>query len=325
MGASIVSDGVFVGIDVSKAHLDLAVHECQDEEQYDNNKAGVQRLVRHVRKLGAQLVVLEATGGYELLVALELHEAGVPVAIVNPRQVRDFAKAAGVLAKTDRIDAHVLAHFACVMRPPQRGVPDRAMLEIRELVGRRDDLMRMVVAEKNHRGMATKATLEMIDNHLGLLDAQIKALDKLIDQHMRQCPLWVERAELLQSVPGIGPGATRALCVYLPELGDLDRKQIAALVGVAPFNRDSGKYKGKRKIKGGRAPVRSALYMCVMCCIRHNPVIKAHYKHLVEGEHKLRKVAIIACVRKLLSILNAMVKSATVWTPRLASPACDAA
>jgi transposase len=312
---------VFVGIDVSKEHLDLAVHECKDRERFENTRTGVARLVRRVRKLRPELVVFEATGGYELMAVLALHGAGLPVAIVNPRQVRDFAKACGVLAKTDPIDAGVLARFASAVKPPQRDLPDEALLELRGLVARREDLMQMIVAEKNHREMASETAMKMIADHLVLLAAQVAELEKLIDDLIRKTPLWLERAELLQSVPGVGPGASRVLCAYLPELGQLDRRQIAALAGVAPYNRDSGKFAGQRKIGGGRAPVRSALYMCVMCCIRHNPVIRAHYLHLVEGKHKLKKVAIIACVRKLLSILNAMVSNGTRWDPRLAAPA----
>ena len=307
-----MSQTLNVGIDVSKLKLDVAVYEQSDERDFENNPQGIKKLVGYLSKLAPELIVLESTGGYESAAALALHDAGLPVSVVNPRQVRDHAKARNMLAKTDKIDARILADFAAVIKPPQRGVPDVELLALRELVTRREQLVTMTVAEHNRLEHASPNMAKQLNKHIKWLNKQISALDEQIDQTLRQSPLWVERAEVLETFKGVGKGVSRTLCTYLPELGKLTGKQISALVGVAPFNRDSGKFRGQRRIWGGRAAVRSALYMSAMCCIVHNPVIREFYQRL-RAKGKLGKVALVACMRKILVILNAMVRDGAPW------------
>ncbi len=309
-----MSQTLNVGIDVSKRQLDVAVHEQSGVRAFDNDARGIKQLVAHLTKLAPELVVLEATGGYELAAALALHDGQVPVAVVNPRQVRDFAKANNILAKTDRIDAGILAHFAGVIKPPQRGVPNAELLPLRELVTRRRQLVDMMVAERNRLEHASSQMAKDVKKHLSWLERQIAALDDKTSEALRESPLWQERSKLLRTFNGVGPGVTQTMCVHLPELGQLNGKQIAALVGVAPFNCDSGKYRGQRRIWGGRSVVRSALYMSALCCIRHNPVIGDFYRRL-QAAGKPGKVALVACMRKILIILNAMVRDGKPWSP----------
>ena len=303
----------FVGIDVSKARLDIAVRPSGQSESVVNDKAGIEALVKTLGEIKPTLIVLEATGGVERELTRALASAELAVAVVNPRQVRDFAKATGQLAKTDTIDAMVLARFAQAVRPAVRALPDQVTLDLRALIARRRQLTEMIVAENNHLSRASKTVRKQITAHIGFLEAQLGRLDKDLDQSIRQSPIWCENQDLLKSVPGIGPVVSLTLLAELPELGQLNRKQIAALVGVAPFNRDSGKLKGRRAIWGGRATVRAALYMAALVASRRNPVIRDFYKRL-RHRGKAPKLALVACMRKLLAVVNSMIKHKTQWS-----------
>ena len=304
---------IFVGIDVSKAQLDVAIRPTGEKESFANDKAGIKALVKRLAKIEPTLIVLEATGGYERQVTRALVSADLPVVVVNPRQVRDFAKATGQLAKTDSIDAGVLAHFAEVIRPELRPLPDVVTLELRALTARRRQILEMIAAENNRLAMTSKAVAKRIEAHIRWLEQELERANQELDRAIEQSPIWKENDELLRSAKGIGPVTSRTLLAELPELGTLDRKQISALVGVAPFNRDSGSLKGRRSIWGGRAPVRCALYMATLVATRRNPVIRDFYKRLT-AKGKLFKVALVACMRKLLTILNSMIKHKTRWS-----------
>ena len=306
---------LFVGIDVSKDHLDVAVHGRDDSPQFNNDPGGIDRLVQWLETLAPALVVLEATGGFEMPAACALGGAGLPVAVVNPRQVRDFAKASGKLAKTDALDAAVLAQFAAAVEPPVRPLPDPQLQELKALVARRRQIVEMITAEGNRLGTALPVVRKQIEKHLAWLKKELKKLDEDSDRTVRSSPLWLEKGRVVASAPGVGPVVTRTLLAELPELGTLNRKQIAALAGLAPFNRDSGRFRGQRSCWGGRATVRTALYMATLSAIRHNPVIGAFHGRLI-GLGKPPKVAITACMRKFLVILNAMVKNNTPWQPQ---------
>ena len=303
----------FVGIDVSKARLDVAVRRSGASESFLNDAAGIKELVKRLAEIQATLIVLGATGGVERGVTRALASAALPVVVVNPRQVRDFAKATGQLAKTDHIDAVVLARFAEAVRPAVRPLPDEITLELRALIARRRQITEMIVAENHRLGGASKAVKKRIDAHLRWLEAELDRADKDLDQSIRHSPMWQENQDLLRTVPGIGPVISRSLIAELPELGKLNRKQIAALVGVAPLNRDSGTLRGRRSIWGGRAAVRAVLYMAALVASRHNGVIRAFYQRL-RSAGKAPKVALVACMRKLLTILNAMIKHKTRWS-----------
>lgn len=309
---------VYVGVDVSKARLDVVVRPLGDVWEFPNDAAGIAALVTRLQTLSPRLVVMEATGSYHELVAAALASAGVPLAVVNPRQVRDFARATGKLAKTDRLDAGVLAHFAEAVHPEPRPLPDEHQRTLGALIARRRQLIDMLTAEKNRLHTAHGDIKKAIEQHVTWLTNAIKDLDKDISQSIRNTPIWREKDDLLQSVPGVGPVASATLMSDLPELGTLNRRQIAALVGLAPLNRDSGTLHGKRTVWGGRADIRSCLYMCAMTGIRFNPVIKAFYTRLLNAGKK-RKVALTACMRKLLVILNSIVRNATPWQQRCAS------
>lgn len=304
---------IFVGIDVSKARLDVAMRPTGERESVANDKAGIKALVKRLAEIQPAWIVLEATGGLERQVTYALVSADLPVVVVNPRQVRDFAKATGQLAKTDTIDAWVLAHFAQAVRPALRPLPDAVTLEFRALIARRRQITEMIVAERNRLGTASKAVRKRIEAHILWLEAELDRAEKDLDQSIRQSPIWQENQDLLRSVPGIGPVISRTLLAELPELGKLNRQQIAALVGIAPLNRDSGTFKGRRGIWGGRATVRAALYMAALVASRRNAVIRTFYKRLRNGG-KAPKVALVACMRKLLTILNAMIKHKTRWS-----------
>lgn len=304
---------IFVGIDVSKAQLDVAIRPTGEKESVANDKAGIKALVKRLAKIEPTLIVLEATGGYERQVTRALVSADLPVVVVNPRQVRDFAKATGELAKTDSIDAAVLAHFAEVIRPEMRPLPDVVTLELRSLTARRRQILEMIAAENNRLAMTSKAVAKRIDAHIRWLEQELERANQELDRAIEQSPIWKENDELLRSAKGIGPVTSRTLLAELPELGTLNRKQISALVGVAPFNRDSGSLKGRRSIWGGRAPVRCALYMATLVATRCNPVIRDFYNRLT-AKGKLFKVALVACMRKLLTILNSMIKHKTRWS-----------
>jgi len=304
---------IFVGIDVCKAQLDVAIRPSGEEESFANDKVGIKALVKRLAKIGPTLIVLEATGGYERQVTRALVSADLPVVVVNPRQVRDFAKATGQLAKTDSIDAAVLAHFAEVIRPELRPLPDVVTLELRALTTRRRQILEMIAAENNRLAMTSKAVRKHIDAHVHWLEQGLERVEKDLDRSIKQSPIWKENDELLRSAKGIGPVTSHTLLAELPELGTLNRKQISALVGVAPFNRDSGSLKGRRSIWGGRAPVRCALYMATLVATRRNPVIRDFYKRL-KAKGKPFKVALVACMRRLLTILNSMIKHKTYWS-----------
>jgi len=305
---------VYVGIDVAKATLDVAVHPTGARWTTTHTEREVAGLVTRLTPLQPALVVLEATGGLEGPLAGALAAAGLPVVVVNPRQVRDFAKATGTLAKTDALDAAVLAHFAAAVRPTPRPLPDAATQALAALVTRRRQLVEMLTAERNRLGSAPRALRAEIQAHITWLQRRLGRLDDDLHEAIRTSPVWRAQDDLLQSVPGVGPVLARTLLASLPELGRLDRKAIAALVGVAPLNRDSGTFRGRRMIWGGRAGVRAVLYMGTLVAVRHNPVLRAFYQRL-RGVGKLPKVALTACMRKLLTILNAMLKQQTRWNP----------
>jgi transposase len=311
----------FIGIDVSKKTLDVAARGAQLKlATIANDESGHAALVQALRELDVSLVVLEATGGYEVAVAAALAAEKIPVAVVNPRQVRDFAKGVGKLAKTDRIDAGVLAHFGEVVRPTQQPLPSEQQLQLAALVTRRRQFVDMRSMEKNRRALAqngTSVVRDSIADHIEYLDQRIAELDDDIDGLIKSSTLWRANDELLGGVQGIGDVTSRTLAALLPELGRLNRRQAAALVGLAPFPRDSGEAKGRRMIVGGRAPVRAVLYMATVSAITHNSVIARHYTRLLAAGKK-EKVALVACMRKLLTILNAMVRDRAPWNPRLA-------
>lgn len=308
----------FVGIDVSKKSLDIAVRPSGQHWRLSNTAEDIATLVGQLQQLAPSLIVLEATGGYELAVTAALLAAGLPVAVVNPRQVRDFAKSLGKLAKTDRIDAAVLARFAEAVRPEVRPLPDEQTQQLQGLLVRRRQLIEMLVAEKNRLPLAASAVQPRVEAHITWLEDELEELDGDLKERLHASPAWREKEDLLRSVKGVGPVATMTFLAELPELGLLNRKQIAALVGVAPYNCDSGQMHGKRAIWGGRAAVRNALYMATLSASQHNPIIQVHYQRLLAAG-KQKKVALIACMRKLLTILNAMLRTRKSWQPQLAA------
>jgi transposase len=310
-----MSSQCFVGIDVAKAQLDIALRPLGERWAVTNDDTGITALVRRLQELVPQLIVLEATGGYQRAVVAALATAGLPVVVVNPRQARDFAKATGQLAKTDALDARALAHFAEAIRPAPRPLPDTQTEELRALLARRRHLVGMRTAEQNRLGSAPRRLQADIQVHITWLNERLAALDDDLDTTLRTSPVWREREDLLRSVPGIGPVCTRTLLLDLPELGTLSRQRLATLVGVAPLNRDSGTLRGSRTIWGGRAHVRTALYMSTLVAVRYNPVLKTFYERL-RAAGKAAKVALTACMRKLLTILHAMVKHHTPWQPQ---------
>jgi transposase len=310
---------VFVGIDVSKATLDLAVRPTGETWQVPNDPAGMPELVSRLRQEQPTLIVLEATGGFEHTVVAALATAGLPVVVANPRQVHDFGKATGQLAKTDRIDAALLALFAERVRPEVRPLPDTATEALSALLTRRRQLLEMLTAERNRLGFARAPQIQRgLQQHIRWLERQLAGVDTDLGQTIEATPVWRATEDLLRSVPGIGPIVSRTLIGALPELGRLNRKQIAALVGVAPHARDSGTLRGHRMVWGGRAPVRAVLYMGALVATRHNPVIRVFYQRL-RSAGKPAKVALTACMRKLLVLLNAMVRDQTPWSPAMAT------
>lgn len=310
--------GVFVGIDVSKDTLDVCVLPSEQTIHTSTSAKDTQTLQGRLRRLRPALIVLEATGGYGTTLAAELQDAGLPVAVVNPRQVRAFARALGVLAKTDRVDAQVLATFAQKIEPPARPVGDQNARHIKALVARRRQLVALRTAERNRLARAEVAAVRTsIRQVLETIDQQLSDADHGIHDAIMASPLWLEKATLLTTVPGLGSVTASALLAELPELGLLTRRQIAALVGVAPINRDSGTLRGHRAIGGGRTAVRNALYMATLVATRWNPVIRAYYLRLCTSGKK-KMVALIAAMHKLLTILNAMLKHQQAWRPKTA-------
>ena len=312
-------ESVYAGIDVSKDRLDMAIRPSGTVRTVAYDTAGIQDLVSELQLLEPSVVVLESTGGLELFLAGALAAASLPVVVVNPRQVRDFAKATGRLAKTDVLDAQVLAHFAEAVRPEVRPLPDPDTQELHSLTARRTQVMEMLVAEKNRLGRASRAVAPRIRAHIHWLEQELEDLDQGLQQTLRRSSVWREQDDLLRSVPGVGPQLSVALLSDLPELGKLGRRQIAALVGVAPMNRDSGTMRGRRTVSGGRARVRAVLYMGALVASRHNPVIRSFYLRLLAAG-KPKKLALTACMRKLLTILNGMVKSGQRWNPQAINP-----
>ena len=303
---------VFVGIDVSKAQLDVALRPTEDHWHVSNDEVGILGLVERLQAVQPTLIVLEATGGLEVPVAGALAEAGLPVVVVNPRHARDFAKATGRLAKTDPLDAQGLAHFAEAVRPTPRPLPDAQAQALSALLTRRRQLVQMLTAERRRLQTAPQPIRADIQAHIAWLERRLVRTDADLAAGIRSSPLWRTKDEILQSTPGVGPVLSRTLVAELPELGLLNRQEIAALIGVAPLNRDSGPVRGKRAVWGGRAHVRAVLYMSTLAAVRHNSVLKAFYERL-RAVGKAPKVALTACMRKLLTILNAMLKHQTPW------------
>ncbi len=305
-------DKVYIGIDVSKDSLDVAVYASDKQWRYSNDPVGIASLCKMLVKLGPTLVVFEATGGYELPLYVALGEAGLPAALVNPRQIRDFARSMGKLAKTDAIDARVIAQFANAapdLKP--KPIPDTQVLK--KIFTRHNQLVEMITMESNRLKGADQDLKEGIESHIAWLKRELDDVDGKLRSHVEQDPVYREKDSLLQSTPGVGPTVSAALVAELPELGSLNRRQIAALVGVAPLNRDSGMHRGKRIVWGGRGRVRAALYMATLTATRFNPVIRSFYTRLLAAG-KAKKVALTACMRKLLTILNAMLKHHTGWS-----------
>lgn len=303
----------FIGIDVAQDRLDVHVRPSDEAFAVARDGEGLGALVERLGALGPRLVVLEATGGFEVIVAAALAAARLPLAVVNPRQIRDFARSIGQLAKTDALDAKAIARFAEAVQPEPRPVPDEQARALGELVQRRRQVIEMMVAERNRRRQLTaRRLIKGIDRLLAVLQKELSEIERDLDDSIRGTPAWRERDELLKSVPCIGPVVARSLIADLPELGQLDRRQIAALVGVAPLNRDSGKMRGKRTVWGGRAKVRAVLYMAALVGSRRNPVLKAFYQRLLRAG-KAKKLALTAVMRKLLTILNAMVRDNKRW------------
>jgi transposase len=309
---------VFVGIDVAKADLAVAVRPQTEAWIVPNDDKGIQDLVARVRAIAPTLLVLEATGGYERPLVAALAAASLPLVVANPRQVRDFARATGQLAKTDSIDASILALFAERVRPEPRPLSDDATQALDALLTRRRQLLEMLVAERNRLTHARPAIRRDIAQHVRWLERRLRDVDTDLDQAIQTSPVWRAKENLLRSAPGVGPVLSRTLIGDLPELGTLNRKQIAALVGVAPLARDSGTLKGKRLVWGGRAPVRAVLYMAALVATRRNPIIRRFYQRLL-ATGKPKKLALTACMRKRLTILNAMMRTQTTWRQPVSS------
>ncbi len=302
----------FVGIDVSKGSLDVAAYSGKKQYRFSNDDVGIAQMVTVLRELSPKLVVMESTGGFETRAAYALAKASIPCSVVNPREVRDFARATKKLAKTDRIDAAVLAHFAAAIKPEPRALSAEQEQDLEALLARRRQIVEALTAEKNRLHTAAKAVVGLISEHIEFLENQLKKIDSDLRGRIEESPVQRQKYEILQSVPGVGPNLASTLIIDLPELGTLSRKQAAALSGVAPFNRDSGTMRGKRAIWGGRPRVRAVLYMATLVATRHNPAIGQFYARLV-ASGKAKKVALVACMRKLITILNSMLKHRTSW------------
>ena len=306
----------YVGIDVSKGRLDVAIGEQGLFWNVANDEKGIAQLVERMKEVQPQLIVLESTGGLELPVMAELYACKIPVALVNPGRVREFARSIGLLAKTDKLDARLLARFAEAVRPPVTHMPDEQEQHLIALVTRRRQLIEMLVAEQNRLNTVRLSLRENLEKHIIWLRQALKDLDQEIQEFIQQSPIWKDKQDLLQSVPGVGPVTACTLLAELPELGTLDRKRIAALVGVAPFNDDSGHRRGKRRVKGGRSSVRNVLYMAALSASKFNPILNRFYQSMIK-RGKEKKVALIACMRKLLTFLNAILRDQKQWNPSL--------
>lgn len=308
----------FIGIDVSKDQLDVAVRPSGEKAQFGNHDDGIDQLIQKIEPLRPTLIVLEATGSYHRLLLSRLVAGGLPTIAINPRQARDFARAMGRLAKTDAIDADVLSEFGEKIRPELRFITDEATQQLEAACTRRRQLVGMLSAEKNRLHSSPSSVRSQIKKHIQWLEKHIQDLESDLDRQIRSSPAWREKDDLLRSCKGIGPTTSHTMLACLPELGQLNRHEIAALVGVAPFNQDTGKYRGHRHVQGGRSDVRSVLYMATLAAIRHNPVIRKFHQRLITAG-KLKKVAITACMRKLLVILNAIVRHNKPWNVDFAS------
>jgi transposase len=315
---------VFVGIDVSKDQLDAVARPSGESWQAANTELGIATLVKRLAKLKPTLVVLEATGRLESAAVSALAVAGIPLAIVNPRQVRDFARSTGKLAKTDKLDAQMLARFADAVRPEPRPLPDETQQRIDALLVRRRQLLGMITAERNRRRRAPMMTRAEIDEHVAWLQVRVEAIEDELNKTIRSSPLWRDKVALLRSVPGVGPMLAATIVAQLPELGLITHKEIASLVGVAPLNRDSGHWRGKRTIWGGRPQVRAALYMSALVATQFNPLIRPFYLRLL-AIGKPKKLALTACMRKLLTILNAIAHRGQPWRSPADAPLIGAA
>lgn len=304
--------GQWVGIDISKATLDVYLRPLGKAFQVANKETAISGLIEELQTYSLNLIVLEATGGLETELLIQLQAAQLPVALINPRQGRDFAKATGKLAKTDAIDAQILAHFGEALKPQVLAIESDSARQLKELISRRRQVVEIQTAEKNRRDRARGKALADIEQHLEYLEQSLKKLNQEIEELTQSNQEWIDKVNLLKTIPGIGQVISTTLVSYLPELGQLTAKQISRLVGVAPINHDSGQHKGKRMINGGRAPVRASLYMGAVVAIRHNPIIKDFYERLLL-RGKPKKLAITACVRKMLVILNAMVRDQKPW------------
>jgi transposase len=306
----------YIGIDMAKDDMEVKVHEGQDSCTYASDENGIAKLMTQMKSLSPTLIVVEATGGYENAVAAELQANGYPVAVVNPRHIRDFAKSVGILAKTDKIDARVIARYAATVQPTPRMLPEAETQALGALIMRRRQIVTMLTSEKNRLQQAAPAVKKRIQLHIAWLEQELDDINKELKKMVKDNPEWKEKSDIMQSVPGVGPNLAITLLADFPELGSLNRKQTAALGGVAPFNRDSGTLRGKRTIWGGRDAVRTATYMSAFVAIRFNRLLKTFFERLIAAG-KLRKVAIVACMRKLLCILNAMLKNRTTWNQHI--------
>jgi transposase len=309
-------EAVCIGVDVAKSTLDVAVSDSGETRQFTNDDEGISQAVHYIAGLKPAGIILEATGNLEMPLAAALQAGHLPVVIINPRQVRDFARATGALAKTDSIDARILALFGARVKPEIRTLPDRKAREMRNLLTRRRQLIEMLTAEHNRLFQADDGTRPSIETHINWLEEALSDINNDLERQIQSSPSWREKENLLTSVPGVGKVVSSTLLIELPELGKLNRRKIAALVGVAPFNRDSGTMRGRRTVWGGRAKLRAILYMAALVASRRNTIITAFYQRLVDAG-KAKKVALVACMRKLLTILNAMMRTMTVWQPEI--------
>jgi len=307
-------EAVYVGVDVAKSSLDMAVSNSEEVRQFTNDHEGITNAVQYIAGLKPSGVIIEATGHLEMPLAAALQADSLPVAVINPRQVRDFARATGTLAKTDTIDARMLALFGIRVQPEIRPLPDEKTREMRNLLTRRRQLIEMLTAEHNRLFHSSDDVRPGIETHIKWLEKALSDINDDLDRRIRLSPSWFEKDNLLKSVPGVGKVVSSSLLIELPELGMLNRRKIAALVGVAPFNRDSGTMRGRRTVWGGRAKLRAVLYMAALVASRRNPIIAAFYQRLLDAG-KAKKVALVACMRKLLTILNAMMRTMTAWQP----------
>ncbi|MEH6560124.1 MAG: IS110 family transposase [Marinobacter sp.] len=317
MNNSKIQIPVNIGVDVGKANLDIALHPSGQLYSIPNSKAHIRRFVKILKGYSIERIVVEATGRYEHALVQACDQASLPIIVVNPTSVRRYAQAIGVLAKTDRIDAQVIAKYAATLKPEFRPIPDKTSQKIKDLLTRRSQLLEMSTMEKNRLQILPKTLHRSINSLLKMLQNQIKTITQQIDQEVAKVDHWRIKAEILTSVPGVGKVLTYTLLSELPELGSLNRKEIAALVGVAPINRDSGKLNGKRRIQGGRHRVRTVMFMAMLSSIQCNPVFKRFYEHL-KAQGKLPKVALIACMRKMIVVLNTMVKNQEPWRENMA-------